>query len=197
MSRLIADGFVRIAPVEEWGQLALLLEGRLTYQYGAFAVREIPAGTLVSKFLTKPGPFHLVNGTRVLPDPWEKVAYQVGVNTWKAPDAVGWYVNHVCGTPNCRATDEGLFSIRPIIPGEELQTDYATHEDHDQVYFPVCYCLSPECRGVDAAGRRRPIRGFQSLPEETARRYYHEGILAPWIVRVYNLEQRFGAQGRP
>ncbi len=119
---------------------------------GVFARVAIPAGVPVMPCLGRDIPaVEVVDGLR---------AMQIGPDRWlaedpDAPDASD-FVNHAC-TPNVGFVngDLVLWSLRPIVAGEELFWDYSTAQAEPGWSVP-CHCGGPGCRGT--------ITGFFDLP---------------------------------
>ena len=56
------------------------------------------------------------------------------------------FINHSCEPNVGFAGNTVLVAMRDIGPGEELTTDYALFDDHDEVM--ECGCGTPSCRGT-------------------------------------------------
>ena len=56
------------------------------------------------------------------------------------------FINHSCEPNVGFAGNTVLVAMRGIGPGEELTTDYALFDDHDEVM--TCRCGTPSCRGT-------------------------------------------------
>ena len=56
------------------------------------------------------------------------------------------FINHSCEPNVGFAGNVVLVAMRDIGPGEELTTDYALFDDHDQIM--ECQCRTPSCRGT-------------------------------------------------
>jgi uncharacterized protein len=56
------------------------------------------------------------------------------------------FINHSCEPNVGFAGNTVLVAMRDISPGEELTTDYALFDDHDEVM--ECRCGTPSCRGT-------------------------------------------------
>jgi uncharacterized protein len=56
------------------------------------------------------------------------------------------FINHSCDPNVGFAGNTVLVAMRPIGVGEELTTDYALFDDHDEVMD--CQCRTPSCRGT-------------------------------------------------
>ena len=56
------------------------------------------------------------------------------------------FINHSCEPNVGFAGNTLLVAMRDISPGEELTTDYALFDDHDEVM--TCRCGTPSCRGT-------------------------------------------------
>ena len=65
------------------------------------------------------------------------------------------FINHSCEPNVGFAGNIVLVAMRDVAPGEELTTDYAFFDDHDEQMR--CQCGTPACRGVvGGADWRRP-----------------------------------------
>jgi uncharacterized protein len=56
------------------------------------------------------------------------------------------FINHSCDPNVGFAGNTVLVAMRSITPGEELTTDYALFDDHDEMM--ECRCRTPSCRGM-------------------------------------------------
>ena len=56
------------------------------------------------------------------------------------------FINHSCEPSVGFAGNTVLVAMRDIGPGEELTTDYALFDDHDEIMH--CHCRAPSCRGT-------------------------------------------------
>jgi uncharacterized protein len=84
------------------------------------------------------------------------------------------FLNHCC-VPNVGfAGNTVLVAMRDIDPGEELTTDYALFDDHDEAM--ECHCGMPSCRGT--------ISGRDWQRPELQRKYgrYFSSYLLPRLV---------------
>lgn len=129
---------------------------------GVFAVRDIPAGTLLGVYA----------GRRYAPDEidamsWDdRLTYLFGLSDGSVIDGAQGgnatrHLNHAC-QPNCEAVefddDDGGLAVRiettqPIRAGDELFLDYALTIDasDDPARYP-CLCGAAVCRGTLVAG---------------------------------------------
>jgi hypothetical protein len=88
-------------------------------------------------------------------------------------------INHSC-EPNCGVRvrrDQDVLEIvalRPIAPGEELKTDYATFEAEIVHMAGPCQCGAPSCRGR--------ITGFADLPGD--RRASFGPFIADYLLEI-------------
>lgn len=90
--------------------------------------------------------------------------FGVGHERWldPLPKSQGGYVNHSCAA-NCVVTaSRSVIAVRAIGEHEEITIDYSTTEV-DPFWRMMCRCGQRECRRV--------IRGVQSLPPQTYRRF--------------------------
>ena len=67
-----------------------------------------------------------------------------------------------------------IHALRPIGPGEELTTDYATFESEIRHMPGACLCGSPGCRGK--------VTGYRGLPE--ARRAAFGPYIADYLREI-------------
>lgn len=149
------------------------VRGSPIHGHGVFALRPIPAETLIGRY----------EGRRYTPDevesrPWNQaLTYVFGLSDGTIIDAdeggnATRHVNHAC-EPNCIAyevEDESgrldivIETLRPIDAGEELLLDYALDVGDEDPSRYACRCGSPTCRGtmvgpvrhVDPAGTAEP-----------------------------------------
>ena len=56
------------------------------------------------------------------------------------------FINHSCEPSVGFAGNTVLVAMRDVRPGEELTTDYALFDDHDEIMH--CHCRAPSCRGT-------------------------------------------------
>jgi hypothetical protein len=92
------------------------------------------------------------------------------------------FINHSCEPSVGFAGNTVLVAMHDIGPGEELTTDYALFDDHDEVM--KCQCGMPSCRGM-ISGRdwqrpelqRKYGRYFSSY---LIRRLAHQPDQRPW-----------------
>lgn len=124
-------------------------EGR--HGKGVFATQHLPRGLVVLRGWG----YRLPRRTRH--------SIQVDFDThMRFPSAIE-LVNHSC-EPNCgvfyrRGTEVlEIHTLRPIEPGEELATDYASFEYEITFMDEPCRCGTPSCRGR--------ITGYKDLPED-------------------------------
>ncbi len=108
-----------------------------------------------------------------------------GPETYLDPgDGPARYLNHSC-SPNAAITKVAnrleLVSARRIAKGEEIVFDYSTTIGDDDVWTMRCRC--------GAAGCRRTIRNFGSLPAALRSYYLANGFVPRFIVRT--LTDRF------
>lgn len=116
------------------------------------ATRDLPAGTLVQKFLTEPTD-QAFNGDLNAPlderhvmllekDAQGKLLY--GKVTSQAR-----YINHSCD-PNCEVNgDKEIYTIKPVKQNEELTIAYdAGSGQWEPGWNFQCLCLAKNCRGM-------------------------------------------------
>lgn len=94
----------------------------------------------------------------------------------------GHYLNHSCN-PNILVIISReqnntpyikVVARRDIKKDEELVFDYATLE-YITVTNSICKCNSENCRGI--------ICGFRDLPEDIAKKYQEEGMIAQYLLK--------------
>ncbi len=125
---------------------------------GLFATAPIAAGEIVA---IKGG--HLVDTATLhsLPERLQNSEIQIAggfhlVATEEAEyEPVMLFINHSCDPNVGFAGNVVLVAMRDVDPGEELTTDYALFDDHDEQM--TCHCGAAACRGVvSGADWRRP-----------------------------------------
>jgi SET domain-containing protein len=137
---------------------------------GAFAIREIPAGTRIIEYAGERISQEEANERYDDTAMSRHHTFLFSVDDDTCIDASreyneARYINHSC-EPNTEAVDEKgriyIYSLRDIMPGEELVYDYAferdehTTEEDEQRY--ACHCGAPTCRGTILAPPRKPER---------------------------------------
>ena len=132
---------------------ASAIEGR-----GLLAVAPITAGELVA---IKGGHILSTAALRSLPEKLQNSEIQIADGFHLAAvdeteyEPVMLFINHSCEPNVGFAGNTVLVAMRDISPGEELTTDYALFDDHDEVMD--CHCGTPSCRGpICGRDRRRP-----------------------------------------
>lgn len=141
---------------------------------------EVRTGRLgKSVFATRP----IARGQRILSG-WGEIltrrtrhSLQVGVEAHVVIRTEIELINHCC-EPNCGVLirpdrrDFAIHALRPIGPGEELTTDYATFESEiEYLSRNPCLCGAASCRGR--------ITGYWDLPED--RRAAYGRYVAPYL----------------
>ena len=120
------------------------IEGR-----GLVAVAPIAAGELVA---IKGGHIITTATLRSLPERLQNSEIQIADGFHLAAleeteyEPVMLFINHSCEPSVGFAGNTVLVAMREIGPGEELTTDYALFDDHDEVM--ECGCGTPSCRGT-------------------------------------------------
>ena len=120
------------------------IEGR-----GLVAVAPIAAGELVA---IKGGHIISTATLRSLPERLQNSEIQIADGFHLAAleeaeyEPVMLFINHSCEPSVGFAGNTVLVAMRDIGPGEELTTDYALFDDHDEVM--ECGCGTPSCRGT-------------------------------------------------
>jgi hypothetical protein len=112
-------------------------------------------------------------------------SFQVDIDTHVLIPGPIELINHSCD-PNCGvlvpsgAQSLQIYARKPIAPGEELRTDYASFEWEIEFMPKPCLCESAICRGS--------VTGYKDLPEPTRRAY------APYVAEyLHKLEATLGA----
>ena len=120
------------------------IEGR-----GLVAVAPIAAGELVA---IKGGHIITTAALHSLPERLRNSEIQIADGFHLAAleeaeyEPVMLVLNHSCEPNVGFAGNTALVAMRDIGPGEELTTDYALFDDHDEVM--ECRCGTPSCRGT-------------------------------------------------
>ena len=123
---------------------ASAIEGR-----GLVAVAPIAADELVA---IKGGHIVTTAGLRTLPERLQNSEIQIADGFHLAAleeaeyEPVMLFINHSCKPNVGFAGNTVLVAMRDIGPGEELTTDYALFDDHDETM--ECQCRTPSCRGT-------------------------------------------------
>jgi uncharacterized protein len=125
---------------------------------GLFAIEAIRAGEVVA---IKGGHIVTTAQLRDLPDPLPNSEIQiadglhlVAVST-EEYEPVMLFINHCCEPNVGFAGNVVLVAMRDIRAGQELSTDYALFDDHDEQM--ACHCGSRQCRSlIDGHDWRRP-----------------------------------------
>ncbi|MFP1155473.1 SET domain-containing protein-lysine N-methyltransferase [Mycobacterium sherrisii] len=84
------------------------------------------------------------------------------------------FINHSCEPNVGFAGNIVLVTMRAVGAGEELTTDYALFDDHDEQM--TCHCNAPSCRGV--------IDGHDWRRSDLQRRY--RGYFSWYLQRKIN-----------
>jgi uncharacterized protein len=120
------------------------IEGR-----GLVAVAPIATGELVA---IKGGHIVTTAALRALPERLQNSEIQIADGFHLAAleeaeyEPVMLFINHSCEPSVGFAGNTVLVAMRDIGPGEELTTDYALFDDHDEMM--ECQCRTPSCRGT-------------------------------------------------
>jgi SET domain-containing protein len=123
---------------------ASAIEGR-----GLFAVAPIATDELVA---IKGGHIVTTATLRSLPERLQNSEIQIadGFHLTALEEAeyepVMLFINHSCEPSVGFAGNTVLVAMRDIGPGEELTTDYALFDDHNEIM--QCRCGTPSCRGT-------------------------------------------------
>jgi SET domain-containing protein len=116
---------------------------------GLAAIAPIAAGELVA---IKGGHIITTAALQSLPERLQNSEIQIaGGFHLAALEEAGYepvmlFINHSCEPSAGFAGNTVLVAMRDIGPGEELTTDYALFDDHDDVM--ACQCGTPSCRGT-------------------------------------------------
>jgi len=144
--------------IGELGRPRLRIGTTETKGRGLFAASDIPAGTVVARYLGRPRwiwdiPKRL----------WEH-CFQVGYDQYLAPSkgSHGWFINHSCNPNSGIAGERTIVALRDISSGEELTFDYSTNVGWEGFTMP-CSCGAKGCRKV--------IRSYWNLDEALRKRY--------------------------
>jgi uncharacterized protein len=153
---------------------------------GLVAVAPIVAGELVA---IKGGHTVTTATLQSLPERLQNSEIQIadGFHLAALEDAeyepVMLFINHSCEPNVGFAGNTVLVAMRDIGPGEELTTDHALFDDHDETM--ACRCGTPSCRGMSAAGLAAPRpaaqirRVFLLLPAAPADQPARPAALTP------------------
>ncbi len=140
--------------------------------HGAFAVRDIPEGTIVHSLTGRP-----IHRTQLDTIDLDEVGVlQIDDDLFMvAQGNADDYINHSC-EPNLAFTEDGrhFIALRAIQAGEEVTFDYATAED-DPEWNIQCLCGSEKCRGS--------LTGFPLLTLSQQRALYP--LCRPYLRRKY------------
>ena len=138
---------------------------------GLFAVKKIPAHSVTCKAT---GIRLKFNETLRLAER-ESHCLQIGADQYIYCQPPFLYSNHSC-EPNCGVNaDLELFTLREILPGEELLWDYSTSM-FERHWTMRCHCGCKECRHV--------ITDFDLLPLHLQKKYLRMNIVFPFIKEV-------------
>src|SRR5215218_4510980 len=114
---------------------------------GLVAVEPIAAGEVVA---VKGGHTVTQNQLRALPERLQNSAVQITDDlhlvalTDDEYEAVMLFINHSCEPNVGFGGNVVLVAMRDVAPGEELTTEYAMFDDHDDAM--TCTCSTPSCR---------------------------------------------------
>lgn len=149
---------------------------------GAFARREIPAGTIIGDYLGR-----IVKDEKLeyLEKKHGNACYAMDYEDDKALSifpvdikAAGIHlINHSCA-PNCDAYyyfgRTLYFSLRRIFPGEELTVDYGFDpgDKNEKGLIYPCFCSSPFCRGTMFTNAQRLLQYSLYYHQESKRQKF-------------------------
>ncbi len=137
---------------------------------GVFANRPIRTGEII---LTFEGPiidFAEAKGRGA----WECMTLQVGPDKYLDPLPPGVLVNHSCDPNSGIRSDRHVVALRDIPRGEEVRYDYSTTMEEKSFTMP-CRC--------GAAGCRRVVDDFSTLPRQVQQTYLAKGVVMSFIVK--------------
>jgi uncharacterized protein len=120
------------------------IEGRGLVAVAAIAAGEVVAikgGHIVTTAVLRSLPERLQNSEIQIADGFHLAAVEEAEY-----EPVMLFLNHSCEPNVGFAGNTVLVAMRDISPGEELTTDYALFDDHDEVM--ECRCRTPSCRGT-------------------------------------------------
>jgi SET domain-containing protein len=123
---------------------ASAIEGRGLVAIAPIAADELVAikgGHIVSTATLQSLPERLQNSEIQIADGFHLTALEEAEY-----EPVMLFLNHSCEPNVGFAGNTVLVAMRDIGPGEELTTDYALFDDHDEVM--ECRCQTPSCRGT-------------------------------------------------
>ncbi len=105
--------------------------------------------------------------------PRECMAFQIGPNTYIDTQPPAVFVNHSCDPNAGIRNDKNLVALRLIRAGEEIRFDYSTTME-ERSFTMQCRC--------GAAGCRKLVTDFTTLPREVRSRYFAQGIVMSFIM---------------
>lgn len=123
---------------------ASAIEGRGLVAVAPIATGELVAikgGHIVTTATLQSLPERLQNSEIQIADGFHLAALQEAEY-----EPVTLFINHSCEPNVGFAGNTVLVAMRDIGPGEELTTDYALFDDHDEIM--ECRCRTPSCRGT-------------------------------------------------
>lgn len=135
---------------------------------GVFALRDVPKGTLVTRYLGRP------RWAWDLSQEQLDHSLQLDYDLYAVPrrGSAGWYVNHSC-EPSCVLRGErSVVTRRDVKRGEEFTFDYSTNVGWER-YRMDCRCGARGCRGT--------VTDYGSLSEAVKRSYGQE--VSPFLLR--------------
>jgi len=123
---------------------ASAIEGRGLVAVAPIAAGEVVAikgGHIITTATPASLPQHLQNSEIQIADGFHLAALEEAEY-----EPVMLFINHSCEPSVGFAGNTVLVAMRDIGPGEELTTDYALFDDHDEIMR--CHCRTPSCRGT-------------------------------------------------
>ncbi|KAJ1733202.1 hypothetical protein LPJ61_001677 [Coemansia biformis] len=148
--------------------------------FGVLAVEDLDAGAFVMEYMGEVvTAAEFRKRTHVYQAEGIRHHYFMSIGNGKVIDAtrkgcVARFINHSCG-PNCvlqkwmvgGAIRMGIFAERPIRRGEEITFDYKFERLADSEP-QLCYCGSPECKGIIGVAKERASRAAGPPGDEDA-----------------------------
>lgn len=151
---------------------------RSKFGKGLFALKNIPAGTVLCKATSKEKELTLAQ--TILLKKKESHTIQIDFDKYLFCEPPFLYSNHSCN-PNCAVNANlELITLKKINAGEEMFWDYSTSmlERH---WTMQCHCEEKNCRKI--------ITDFDILPKHLQENYLQLNIVLPFIVRYLNYQR--------
>ena len=109
------------------------------------------------------------------------MAIQIGPDRYLDTQPPGVFVNHSCEPNAGIRQNQNLVALRKIRQGQEIRYDYSTTMEEDS-FAMRCLCGASTCRGW--------VRDFSTLPRPLRERYFAQGIVMDFILRMQPDEHR-------